>query len=38
MLFSFKKKVSLNVVEENPFNIVKNQEFELITSYHFKKI
>ena len=41
MLFNFKKKnISLNKGKpsENPFNIAKNQEFELITSRHFKNL
>ena len=40
ILFNFKKKIfgSLNKGKpsENPFNIAKNQEFELITSRNFK--
>ena len=39
ILFNFKKKnVSLNAVKENLFNIIKNQEFELITSRHFQNL
>ena len=41
MLFNFtKKNIDLNKDKpfENPFNIAKNQEFELITSRHFKNL
>ena len=34
-----RKKISLNKGKpENSFNITKKQEFELITSYHFKNL
>ena len=41
MLFNFtKKNIDLNKDKpsENPFNIAKNQEFELITSRHFQNL
>ena len=40
MLFNCKKKnIGLNKGKpENSFNIAKNQEFELITSCHFKNL
>ena len=28
----------MNALKENPFNNIKNQEFELITSHHFKNL
>ena len=38
--FNFKKNIRLNKGKpyESPFNIAKNQEFELITSRHFKNL
>ena len=41
IVFNLKKKnISLNKGKpaESPFNIAKNQEFELITSRHFKNL
>ena len=42
ILFNFKKKVlgssNKGKPSENPFNIATNQEFEMITSCHFKNL
>ena len=42
ILFDFKKKIfgclNKGKPSENRFNIAKNQEFELITSRHFKNL
>ena len=41
ILFIFKKKILGSLSKgkpENPLNIAKNQEFEMITSRHFKNL
>ena len=38
ILFNFKKKIAWIKANLKTFNIAKNQEFELITSCHFKNL